>query len=83
MTDDEIEEAICACATSGLRIAAARSRANLAALNIDPADLQEWVSGLTEWPESDLLDAYRAWAEHRPDELRLLTLGSIMSPYKH
>jgi hypothetical protein len=39
MTDDEIEEAICAFASSGLREAAESGRVNLSALNIDPADL--------------------------------------------
>lgn len=78
MTDDEIDEAMGQCGLEGLRKASVRSKANLERLGIDPTDLQEWVSGLTEWPAGDLLDAYRAWAADRPEEVRLLTAGNII-----
>ena len=83
MTDDEIDEAMGQCGLEGLRKASARSKANLERLGIDPGGLQEWVSGLTEWPAGDLLDAYRAWAADRPKEFRLLNSGDIMHPCGH
>jgi hypothetical protein len=83
ITDDEIDEAMGEAGLEGLRKAAARSKANLERLGIDPADLQEWVRGLTEWPAGDLLDAYRAWAADRTEEVLLLTPGDIMRTYDH
>jgi len=60
LVEREIERQVIA----GIQKAQARSAATLADLDIDRADLDEWVVEQVEagrWPDGDLLQAFREW----------------------
>jgi hypothetical protein len=64
LVEREIERQVIA----GIQKAQARSAATLADLDIDRAELDEWVAEQVEqgrWPEGDLLDAFRTWSANR------------------
>ncbi|HEH8445759.1 hypothetical protein WCD98_14780 [Pseudomonas aeruginosa] len=66
--DDLVERELERLAIAGIKKAAARSKARLAELGVDDADLTEFVRLQVEigrWPEGDLLEAFRAWRDQK------------------